>query len=94
MPGLSFALLISSRTNSQLELWRGVTFTEEFRARKSDHTQSFDEYLEPEERLFRELEDKVHAQLGTGPQTWANDSERLKAPAVNPVYSMSFLTYH
>ena len=62
------ALLVSSRTSSQLEPWHTVTFTEEFRAGKSDYVQSFNDYLELEERLFRELEDEVHAQVGTGPE--------------------------
>lgn len=61
-------LLASGCAGSHLEPWHTVSLTEEFRAGQSDSIQSFDDYLELEKRLFKELDDRVYAQVGTGPE--------------------------
>jgi alpha-beta hydrolase superfamily lysophospholipase len=62
------ALFSTGCSSSQLETWHTVKLTEEYRGDKTDDVQSFDDYLELEDRLFEELDDKVYSTVGTGPE--------------------------
>jgi alpha-beta hydrolase superfamily lysophospholipase len=62
------ALFFTGCSSSQLETWHTVKLTEEYRGDKTDDVQSFDDYLELEDRLFEELDDKVYSTVGTGPE--------------------------
>ena len=53
---------------SQLKPWHTEKLDEEFTEDKADEVQSFDDYLELEDRLFKQLDDEVYAQTETGPE--------------------------
>ena len=50
-----------------LQAWHTEKLTEEFTAAKADDVQTFDDYRELESRLFKQLDDKVYADVETGP---------------------------
>ncbi len=52
---------------SQLKPWHTEKLTEEFIESMADDVQSFDDYLQLEDRLFHQLDEKVYAQTETGP---------------------------
>jgi len=55
--------------NSQsLSPWHTEKLTEEFVAGDSDRVQSFDDYLQLEDRVFDELDQKVYSKVETGPE--------------------------
>ncbi|NGP53173.1 alpha/beta fold hydrolase [Thioalkalivibrio sp. XN8] len=62
------ALLLQACSGPPLSPWHTETLDEEFTARKADEIRSFEDYLQLEERLFAQLEEKVYAQTGTGPE--------------------------
>lgn len=49
------------------EPWLTEELTEEFTFSKSDKIRTFEDYLKLEDRLFLELQEKVYANVGTGP---------------------------
>jgi alpha-beta hydrolase superfamily lysophospholipase len=51
-----------------LKPWHTEKLTEEFTAGMSEEIRTFDDYRQLEDRLFAELEQKVYAQTGTGPE--------------------------
>jgi alpha-beta hydrolase superfamily lysophospholipase len=63
-----FALFFTGCSSSQLETWHTVKLTEEYRGDDTDEVQSFADYLELEDRLFEELDEKVYSTVGTGPE--------------------------
>ena len=57
---------------SELETWHTLELTEEFSADKIEEIDSFDAYLALEERLFTQLDEKIYAHTGTGPEHTLN----------------------
>ena len=49
-------------------LWHNENLTEEFTASKADEIRTYDDYLQLEDRLFAQLEEKVYAPTATGPE--------------------------
>ncbi len=54
------------RSGPSLEIWHTAKLTAEFTARDVDEIGSFDDYLELEEELFAQLDEKVYAHVDTG----------------------------
>jgi esterase/lipase len=50
-----------------LKAWHKERLDEEFTQKKSDEVRTFDDYLRLEDRLFKQLDEKVYAQSETGP---------------------------
>ena len=65
--GLFFFGLKSCDNGPALQVWHTVKLTEEFTEKKAEMVQSFSDYLALEQRLFRQLDDKVYAKSATGP---------------------------
>jgi hypothetical protein len=64
-------------SDSALKLWHTEKLTEEFTASKAvDQVRSFDDYLKLEQKLFRQLDEKIYANTATGP---AHALERYSA---------------
>ena len=59
---------IQGCSSQSLSPWHTEKLTEEFVAGDSDQTRTFDDYLQLEDRLFNELEQKVYSQVDTGPE--------------------------
>lgn len=55
-------------SGTALKPWHTEKLTEEFTEAKSDEIKSFADYLILEDRLFRELDEKIYAQSETGPE--------------------------
>ena len=55
-------------SSQSLRPWHTERLTEEYVAGDSDQVQTFDDYLQLEDRLFNELEQKVYSQVETGPE--------------------------
>jgi alpha-beta hydrolase superfamily lysophospholipase len=55
-------------SSTQLKPWHTEKLTEEFTEDKADEVQSFDDYLQLEDRLYKQLDEKVYAQTETGPE--------------------------
>lgn len=51
-----------------LKPWHTERLTAEFTTKKLDEVQTFDDYRQLEDRLFAQLEEKVYARTGTGPE--------------------------
>ena len=54
--------------SQSLSPWHTEKLTEEYGADDSDQVQTFDDYLQLEDRVFDELEQKVYSQVETGPE--------------------------
>jgi alpha-beta hydrolase superfamily lysophospholipase len=65
---LAVALLLPGCSGAPLHPWHTEALNLEFTARKADEVRSFEDYLQLEERLLAQLEDKVYAKTGTGPE--------------------------
>jgi alpha-beta hydrolase superfamily lysophospholipase len=64
----AFALYVYRvRTGPSLQIWHTAELSEEFTAKGADQFRSFDDYLDLEDRLFRELDVQVYAETDTGP---------------------------
>ena len=61
-----FLILLQGCGRSSLESWHTVNLTEEFSADKADKIKTFADYLQLEERLFRQLDELVYSQNKTG----------------------------
>jgi alpha-beta hydrolase superfamily lysophospholipase len=75
--GLAFVLLIAGLKGRSgglpLEYWHTEKLSEEFTADMTqDDVRSFNDYLQLEQRLFRQLDEKVYANTGTGPDQALN----------------------
>jgi alpha-beta hydrolase superfamily lysophospholipase len=65
--GVVALYVVKVRSGPSLEVWHTAKLTAEFTARQADEITSFDDYLELEERLFAQLDEKVYAKVDTGP---------------------------
>lgn len=54
------------RTGPSLRIWHTAELSEEFTARRVDQLRGFDDYRELEDRLFRQLDERVYAKTDTG----------------------------
>ena len=61
-------LAIQGCSSHQLRHWHTEKLTEEFTEKKADEVKTFDDYLALEDRLFKQLDEKVYAQSETGPE--------------------------
>ncbi len=59
---------MKSKTIPPRMLWHSENLTEEFIAAKADAIRTYDDYLQLEDRLFAQLEEKVYAPTATGPE--------------------------
>lgn len=68
--GLLFviALLLQGCASPPLRPWHTEALTAEFTARKAREVRSFEDYLRLEDSVFAQLDEKVYAQTGTGPE--------------------------
>ena len=55
-------------SSPSLSPWHTEKLTEEYVAGDSDEVRTFEDYLELEDRVFEELEEKVYSQVETGPE--------------------------
>ena len=55
-------------SSQSLSPWHTVKLTEEYVASDSEQVKSFDDYLQLEDRVFNELEQKVYSQVEKGPE--------------------------
>jgi alpha-beta hydrolase superfamily lysophospholipase len=67
-------VLVNGRSGGPpLELWHTEKLNEEFTLKKSeDEVRSFSDYLQLEQRLYKQLDEKVYANTGTGPDQALN----------------------
>ena len=65
--GLTVLLTLGSG-NPSLKSWHTEKLTTEFTADMVDEVPTFESYRQLEDRLFRQLEEKVYANIGTGPE--------------------------
>ncbi len=56
------------RSGPPLELWHTETLTEEFTVERAKEIASFQGYLQLEDRLFAQLEEKIYVRTDTGPE--------------------------
>lgn len=61
------SLLLLSCSSTELKPWHTVKLTEEFTQKKAEQVRTFEDYLQLEDRLFRELDKKIYAESETGP---------------------------
>jgi alpha-beta hydrolase superfamily lysophospholipase len=64
---LVLSIVVHGCGGPSLEPWHTERLTEEFTAARVGEVRTFDDYLQLEDRLLRELDDKVYAQVETGP---------------------------
>lgn len=64
----AMALNILGCSNPSLKPWHTERLTAEFTTGKLDEIRTFDDYRQLEDRLFAQLEGKVYARTGTGPE--------------------------
>lgn len=65
---VAVALLLQACAGPPLRPWHTETLDMEFTARKAGEVRSFEDYLRLEERLFAQLDEKIYAKTGTGPE--------------------------
>ncbi|MEJ2333565.1 MAG: alpha/beta hydrolase [Desulfobulbaceae bacterium] len=65
---LIFSILLQGCSSPTLKPWHRAKLTAEFNASMTDEVRTFDDYLQLENKLFAELEEKVYAKTGTGPE--------------------------
>jgi alpha-beta hydrolase superfamily lysophospholipase len=63
-----FALFLQGCGSPPLRPWHTEALTAEFSARKADEVRTFEDYLRLEDRVFAQLDEKVHAKTQTGPE--------------------------
>ena len=61
-------IIVQGCGDLSLEPWHTEKLTEEFTADMTDMIQTFDDYRKLEDRLFKQLEEKVYARTATGPE--------------------------
>lgn len=64
----TIVLALQGCSSTQLKPWHTEKLTEEFKEYKADEVKTFDDYLQLEDRLFKQLDDEVYAQTETGPE--------------------------
>ena len=64
---LAVTLLLQACASAPLRPWHTETLDLEFTARKAEEVQSFEAYLQLEDRLLAQLQEKVYAKTDTGP---------------------------
>lgn len=62
------AVFLAACSGPQLKPWHTAKLTEEFTREKSGEVRSFGDYQALEDRLFRQLDEKVYARTETGPE--------------------------
>jgi pimeloyl-ACP methyl ester carboxylesterase len=62
------SILLQGCSSPTLKPWHRAKLTAEFDASMTDEVRTFDDYLQLEDKLFVELEEKVYANTGTGPE--------------------------
>ena len=65
---LATAASLYGCSGAPLQPWHSEKLTEEFTEDKAEQVKSFADYLQLEDRLFKELDEKVYAQTETGPE--------------------------
>lgn len=60
-------VFIQGCSDKPLKPWHTVKLTEEFTQDKADEVRTFEDYLQLEDRLFKQLDEKVYATSETGP---------------------------
>ena len=65
---LIFSILLQGCSSPTLKPWHRAKLTAEFNASMTDEVRTFDDYLQLENKLFAELEEKVYAKTGIGPE--------------------------
>lgn len=61
-------VLLNNSSDSHLESWHTEKLSEEFTVEKANNqVRSFEDYLELEQRLFKQLDEKVYTSFDTGP---------------------------
>ena len=55
-------------SSAQLKPWHTEKLTEEFTEDKADEVKTFDDYLKLEDRLYKQLDEKIYALSETGPE--------------------------
>jgi alpha-beta hydrolase superfamily lysophospholipase len=65
-------LMLSGCGGPELTRWHTVDLTEEFGTERIDEIDSFDAYLELEDKLFAQLDREVYAHTGVGPEHTLN----------------------
>ena len=61
-------LFVQACSGPPLKPWHTEKLTEEFTATQADEVQSFADYQQLEQRLFNQLDEKVYAEVETGPE--------------------------
>ncbi len=61
-------LILHGCGDKPLKPWHTEKLTEEFTQSKADKVRSFEDYLQLEDRLFKQLDDEVYAKSPTGPE--------------------------
>jgi alpha-beta hydrolase superfamily lysophospholipase len=61
-------VVLQGCSSPQLKPWHTEKLTEEFTEDKADEVKTFDDYLALEDRLFKQLDEKVYALSETGPE--------------------------
>ena len=64
---ISAIIVLQGCSGKPLKPWHTEKLTEEFTEDKIDEVQTFEDYLKLEDRLFKQLDEKVYAQSETGP---------------------------
>lgn len=64
----AFTFAAQGCSSAQLKPWHTEELSEEFTEDKVDEVKTFDDYLSLEDRLFKELDEKVYAKGETGPK--------------------------
>jgi alpha-beta hydrolase superfamily lysophospholipase len=64
----TFTAVLQGCGSTQLKPWHTEKLTEEFSVEKAEQIKTFDDYLALEDRLYKELDEKVYAQSDTGPE--------------------------
>jgi alpha-beta hydrolase superfamily lysophospholipase len=65
---LGLALLLQGCSGPPLRPWHTEALNLEFTARKAEEIRSLEDYLRLEDRLLKQLEEKVYAKTGNGPE--------------------------
>jgi esterase/lipase len=61
-------ILLQGCSGSTLKPWHRAKLTAEFNAGMTGEVQTFNDYMHLEDKLFEQLEEKVYAETGTGPE--------------------------
>lgn len=65
---VTMSLVLPGCGGAQLKPWHTEKLDEEFTEDKADEVQTFDDYLQLEDRLYKQLDEEIYAQTETGPE--------------------------